>query len=126
MLLSGHRSGVLEFAFSLDSRRAATVSKDGTWRLFDIDVRWELKEDTRLLSTNTYTAEANTVGGGGSALLSVFIHASPSPPLGAHCALARRHRRGRGQRQLHRVLFGRLGQHALSHHRGPFARRAYY
>lgn len=33
--LKGHSSGVLDFAFSADSSRVATVSKDGHWRVFD-------------------------------------------------------------------------------------------
>ena len=37
MDLSGHKSGVYSFDFSGDTRRAATVSKDGTWRVFNID-----------------------------------------------------------------------------------------
>ena len=37
MDLSGHKSGVYSFSFSGDTRRAVTVSKDGTWRAFNID-----------------------------------------------------------------------------------------
>lgn len=37
IILGGHTSGILDFAFSRDSRRAATVSKDGTWRLHDLE-----------------------------------------------------------------------------------------
>lgn len=34
--LAGHTSGVHDFAFSADSSRIATVSKDGTYRFYDI------------------------------------------------------------------------------------------
>ena len=37
MDLSGHKSGIYSFSFSGDTRRAVTVSKDGTWRVFNID-----------------------------------------------------------------------------------------
>lgn len=34
--LAGHTSGVYDFAFSADTSRMATVSKDGTYRFYDI------------------------------------------------------------------------------------------
>lgn len=34
--LTGHTSGVYDVAFDVDSSHMATVSKDGTWKLFDI------------------------------------------------------------------------------------------
>lgn len=34
--LAGHTSGVHDFAFSADTSRMATVSKDGTYRFYDI------------------------------------------------------------------------------------------
>lgn len=37
MRLTGHKSGVFHFCFSPDGRRAATVSKDATWRLHDME-----------------------------------------------------------------------------------------
>lgn len=33
--LAGHSSGILDFTFSADSSSMATVSKDGTYRLYD-------------------------------------------------------------------------------------------
>lgn len=33
--LGGHSSGILDFTFSADSSCMATVSKDGTYRLYD-------------------------------------------------------------------------------------------
>lgn len=35
--LVGHQSGVWDFAFDTDSSHVATVSKSGTWKLFDIN-----------------------------------------------------------------------------------------
>lgn len=33
--LTGHTSGVHDVAFDVDTSHMATVSKDGTWKLFD-------------------------------------------------------------------------------------------
>ena len=35
--LSGHKAGVLSLAFSADSGRMATISKDNTWKLWRTD-----------------------------------------------------------------------------------------
>ena len=34
--LKGHTAGILSFSFNSDSTSVATVSKDGTWRLYDL------------------------------------------------------------------------------------------
>uniref|UniRef100_V9KXR6 Transducin beta-like protein 2 n=1 Tax=Callorhinchus milii TaxID=7868 RepID=V9KXR6_CALMI len=49
--LKGHSAGVYSFAFSNDSRRMATVSKDGTWKLWDTDVEYKKQQDPYLLLT---------------------------------------------------------------------------
>ncbi|KAG8450406.1 hypothetical protein GDO86_002894 [Hymenochirus boettgeri] len=49
--LKGHSAGVYGFAFSNDSRRMATVSKDGTWKLWDTDVEYKKQQDPYLLYT---------------------------------------------------------------------------
>ncbi|XP_064834622.1 transducin beta-like protein 2 [Oncorhynchus masou masou] len=49
--LKGHSAGVHSFAFSNDSRRMATVSKDGTWRLWDTDVEYKKQQDPYLLKS---------------------------------------------------------------------------
>ncbi|XP_066506503.1 transducin beta-like protein 2 [Hoplias malabaricus] len=49
--LKGHSAGVYSFDFSNDSRRMVTVSKDGTWRLWDTDVEYKKKQDPYLLRT---------------------------------------------------------------------------
>lgn len=59
MDLSGHKSGVYSFDFSGDTRRAATVSKDGTWRVFNIDVSWQLREDPRLICCGNVPEQAH-------------------------------------------------------------------
>lgn len=49
--LKGHSSGVYSFSFSNDSRRMATVSKDGTWKLWDTNVEYQKKQDPYLLKS---------------------------------------------------------------------------
>ncbi|XP_072793381.1 transducin beta-like protein 2 isoform X1 [Taeniopygia guttata] len=49
--LKGHTAGVQSFSFSNDSRRMATVSKDGTWKFWDTDVEYKKQQDPYLLLT---------------------------------------------------------------------------
>ncbi|XP_004452194.1 transducin beta-like protein 2 [Dasypus novemcinctus] len=49
--LKGHSAAVHFFAFSKDSRRMASVSKDGTWKLWDTDVEYKKQQDPYLLRT---------------------------------------------------------------------------
>ncbi|XP_031725015.1 transducin beta-like protein 2 [Anarhichas minor] len=49
--LKGHSAGVHAFAFSNDSSRMVTVSKDGTWKLWDTDVEYKKQQDPYLLRT---------------------------------------------------------------------------
>ncbi|XP_032902020.1 transducin beta-like protein 2 isoform X1 [Amblyraja radiata] len=49
--LKGHSAGIYSFSFSNDSRRMATVSKDGTWKLWDTDVQYKQQQDPYLLLT---------------------------------------------------------------------------
>lgn len=56
MELKGHTAGVYHFSFSADSKRMATVSKDGTWKIWDIDVEYTKKQDPHLLITGIYDA----------------------------------------------------------------------
>ncbi|PKU39908.1 transducin beta-like protein 2 [Limosa lapponica baueri] len=49
--LKGHTASVHGFSFSNDSRRMATVSKDGTWKFWDTDVEYKKQQDPYLLLT---------------------------------------------------------------------------
>jgi len=49
--LKGHTASVYCFAFNSDSHRMASVSKDGTWRLWDTNVEYQKKQDPYLLYT---------------------------------------------------------------------------
>ncbi|XP_028662773.1 transducin beta-like protein 2 [Erpetoichthys calabaricus] len=53
--LKGHSAGVHYFAFSNDSRRMASISKDNTWKLWDTDVEYKKQQDPYLLMTGNYT-----------------------------------------------------------------------
>lgn len=49
--LKGHSAGVHAFAFSNNSHRMVTVSKDGTWKLWNTDVEYKKQQDPYLLKT---------------------------------------------------------------------------
>ncbi|XP_032242347.2 transducin beta-like protein 2 isoform X2 [Nematostella vectensis] len=59
MELKGHTAGIYHFSFSADSKRMATVSKDSTWRVWDIDVEYTKQQDPALLMTGIYDASCN-------------------------------------------------------------------
>ncbi|KAK5858303.1 hypothetical protein PBY51_002452 [Eleginops maclovinus] len=49
--LKGHSAGVHAFAFSNDSHKMVTVSKDGTWKLWNTNVEYKMQQDPYLLRT---------------------------------------------------------------------------
>ncbi|KAH9525717.1 Transducin beta-like protein 2 [Bulinus truncatus] len=51
--LKGHSAAVYSFDFNMDARRMASVSKDGTWKFWDTDVRYDLNQDPKLLKTGS-------------------------------------------------------------------------
>ncbi|XP_056414615.1 transducin beta-like protein 2 [Hyla sarda] len=55
--LKGHSAGVCGFAFSNDSSRMATVSKDGTWKLWNTDVEYKKQQDPYLLFTGKWSSK---------------------------------------------------------------------
>uniref|UniRef100_A0A0B6ZZF9 Uncharacterized protein n=1 Tax=Arion vulgaris TaxID=1028688 RepID=A0A0B6ZZF9_9EUPU len=55
--LKGHGAGVYSFSFNNDSRRMASVSKDGTWKYWDTDVRYEMGQDPKLLFTGLVSSD---------------------------------------------------------------------
>ncbi|XP_043820021.1 transducin beta-like protein 2 isoform X1 [Dromiciops gliroides] len=56
--LKGHTAGIHYLAFSSDSCRMATISKDGTWKLWATDVEYKLQQDPYLLLTGLYDEAA--------------------------------------------------------------------
>uniref|UniRef100_A0A0A9XUP9 Transducin beta-like protein 2 n=2 Tax=Lygus hesperus TaxID=30085 RepID=A0A0A9XUP9_LYGHE len=55
--LTGHSSGVYDFAFNADSSLMATVSKDGTWRLFNVKIEYNQGEEPHLIKTGKYKTD---------------------------------------------------------------------
>ncbi|XP_020861338.2 transducin beta-like protein 2 isoform X2 [Phascolarctos cinereus] len=58
--LKGHTAGIHFLAFSNDSCRMATVSKDGTWKLWATDVEYKQQQDPYVLLTGPYGEAAST------------------------------------------------------------------
>ncbi|KAL4155124.1 hypothetical protein PRNP1_007237 [Phytophthora ramorum] len=61
MTLQGHRTGVMDLAFdgsdALPVNRVVTISKDASVRLWDINVRYTVQEDPKVLSSFTASDE---------------------------------------------------------------------
>lgn len=49
--LKGHTSGIYHFSFSNDSSRMATISKDGTWKLWNTNIEYDKGQEPYLLKT---------------------------------------------------------------------------
>ncbi|KAF5296510.1 hypothetical protein FQR65_LT01499 [Abscondita terminalis] len=58
--LTGHTSGVFDVAFDVDTSHIATVSKDGTWKLFDTKVDYKRGEDPHLKITGKYKNKSDS------------------------------------------------------------------
>jgi len=57
--LTGHSSGVYSFSFSADSGRMATVSKDGTWKVFDTAVEFTKGQDPTVITSGSYSWDSS-------------------------------------------------------------------
>ncbi|CAH2048631.1 unnamed protein product, partial [Iphiclides podalirius] len=57
--LSGHTSGIYDVAFDVDTSHIATISKDGTWKLFHTKIEYTRGESPHVLETGSYTQTAN-------------------------------------------------------------------
>lgn len=60
-LVQGHKSQVLCVAFSPDSQKMVTASKDGTWRVWNISVRFHQQEDPKCLMQHEQEVHACTL-----------------------------------------------------------------
>jgi len=47
--LKNHKNSVYAVCFSSDSKKMATTSKDNTWKLWDINIRYHINEDAHVL-----------------------------------------------------------------------------
>ncbi|XP_065830793.1 transducin beta-like protein 2 [Oscarella lobularis] len=61
MELKGHTASVYGVSFSKDSTRAATVSKDGSWKFWNIDVHYKEQQDPRILVTAQYDHQGPSI-----------------------------------------------------------------
>uniref|UniRef100_A0A915ASE8 Transducin beta-like protein 2 n=2 Tax=Parascaris univalens TaxID=6257 RepID=A0A915ASE8_PARUN len=57
--LKGHTSGVLSFCFNQNSSRCATASKDGTWKLFDTEIRYNLGQEAQIIASGDWDVLRN-------------------------------------------------------------------
>ncbi|XP_066153049.1 transducin beta-like protein 2 [Euwallacea fornicatus] len=60
LTLGGHTSGVYDVAFDVDSSHMSTVSKDGTWRIFNTKVNYKQGQDARLDISGRYELASNS------------------------------------------------------------------
>lgn len=61
MDLKGHKSQILCLSFSPDATKMVTASKDGTWRVWNINVRYHQQEDAKCLLQHRQEVPAGTV-----------------------------------------------------------------
>ncbi|XP_049818407.1 transducin beta-like protein 2 [Aethina tumida] len=57
--LIGHTSGVCDIAFDVDTSHMATVSKDGSWKLYDTKIDYKRGESPHLKITSKYEQAGN-------------------------------------------------------------------
>ncbi|KAG6443751.1 transducin beta-like protein 2 isoform X2 [Manduca sexta] len=57
--LTGHSSGIYDVAFDVDTSHIATISKDGTWKLYHTKIEYARGESPHVLESGTYTQSAN-------------------------------------------------------------------
>merc|ERR1712147_73676 len=55
--LGGHTSGVYSFSFSSDSSKVATVSKDGTWKVFNTAIEYTKGQDASVIISAEYAED---------------------------------------------------------------------
>ncbi|KAL5277583.1 TBL2 family protein [Megaselia abdita] len=53
--LCGHNSGIYDVAFDQDSSHVVTISKDGTWKLYDTKIEYDKGQSPKCLKTGQYT-----------------------------------------------------------------------
>ncbi|CAG4955946.1 unnamed protein product [Colias eurytheme] len=56
--LTGHSSGVYDVAFTPDTSHIATISKDGTWKLYHTSINYARGESPHVLETGLYPPAA--------------------------------------------------------------------
>ncbi|OZC06171.1 WD domain, G-beta repeat protein, partial [Onchocerca flexuosa] len=57
--LKGHNSGIYSFAFDQSSTRCVTASKDGTWKIYNTDVRYSQGEEPKIIASGEFEVLKN-------------------------------------------------------------------
>jgi len=57
--LTGHSSGVYGFSFNGDSSLMATVSKDGTWKVYNTNIEYAKGQDPNIVISGKYRGDPN-------------------------------------------------------------------
>ncbi|VBB30261.1 unnamed protein product [Acanthocheilonema viteae] len=57
--LKGHNSGIYSFAFDQSSTRCVTASKDGTWNVYNTDVRYSQGEEAKIIASGEFEVLKN-------------------------------------------------------------------
>ncbi|CAD0201353.1 unnamed protein product [Chrysodeixis includens] len=57
--LTGHSSGIYDVAFDVDTSHIATISKDGTWKLYHTKIDYTRGESPHVLETGSYGQTAH-------------------------------------------------------------------
>lgn len=57
--LKGHSSGIYSFAFNQNSTLCVTASKDGTWKVYNTDVRYSQGEETKIIASGEFEVLKN-------------------------------------------------------------------
>ncbi|EJD75802.1 hypothetical protein LOAG_17124 [Loa loa] len=52
--LKGHSSRIYSFSFDQSSTRCVTASKDGTWKVYNTDVRYSQGEETKIIASGEF------------------------------------------------------------------------
>jgi len=55
--LGGHTSGIYSFSFSSDSSKVATVSKDGTWKVFNTAIEYTKGQDASVIISTEFAGD---------------------------------------------------------------------
>lgn len=57
--MSGHTDEIYDVDFDWDFKQAVTISKDGTWRFYDIDIKYQTDEYPKLKQSGHYNVTEN-------------------------------------------------------------------
>ncbi|MCP9263622.1 hypothetical protein DINM_007010 [Dirofilaria immitis] len=59
LIFEGHSSGIYSFAFDQSTTRCVTASKDGTWKIYNTDVRYSQGEEAKIIASGDFEVLRN-------------------------------------------------------------------